>query len=157
MKKVALITFIYVVFFSVLFLYLSSFFTSKVSSIQSPNAYVYVLNENILWSLIQDWRVKNNLEPYIKDQRLCKIALERSIEQCKLGFLDNHKGFLARYSSYPFRIAENALAFYPNESEALNGWLNSPKHLSILKKSYSHSCLKCLNGYCSQIFSSFKP
>lgn len=113
------------------------------------------LNENKLWSLIQDWRTKSNLKPYIKDQRLCDIAKERATELYKLGYLDNHEGFLSRYSSYPFVLSENASAFHPNEISALNGWINSPTHLKNLQKLYLYSCLKCKDTFCVQIFSSF--
>ena len=117
-----------------------------------------VINEEKLWSLIQDWRVKNNLEPYIEDQRLCDIAKKRAPEiQNEIDSSTTHSGFLTKFKNYPYKISENVIAYAKDESDALNWWLSSSSHRKALEYSWSYSCVKCFNNFCSQIFSSFEP
>ncbi len=111
------------------------------------------LNEGELWSLIQRWRVENNLPAYIKDQRLCTVAIDRSDDGD-----DNHQGLYDKYSDFPYVIQENATfsnSESSNEETAFNSWLNSPAHLTTLKKEYKYSCVKTHNKDAVQIFSNF--
>ena len=118
------------------------------------------LNENRLWLLVQQWRENNGYNLYLKDPEICRIAKERAIEQYKLGHLDYHKGFLDRYSSYPYVISENIVTSsgYGNEGEqaALNWWLSSPPHHAALEKPYTHACIKCSGSICVHIFTSWE-
>lgn len=104
-----------------------------------------------LWSLIQDWRVSQGLQPYIKDQRLCKIAEDRVDDG-----VDFHKGFIEKYnnSNYPYAMQENQTGAASHE-DALDRWLNSPPHRATLEKPYTHSCVAVQRDWAVQIFSSF--
>jgi len=92
-----------------------------------------------------------NRSKYIKDERLCTIAKDR-VDDTQL---DNHQGFIEKYSSYPYVIQEN-LALVSSEKKMLKEWLASPGHAAALRKPYTHSCIVCQDRYCVQIFSSFK-
>lgn len=111
--------------------------------IQKPNA-------EVLFTLINEWRKSEGLNIYIKDERLCKIAVDRSDD----GF-DQHKGLFEKYSQYPFVISENIVGL-ANEETMLESWLESKSHRAALEKSYIYSCVAC-NTTCIQIFSSFQP
>ena len=130
-----------------------------VKSISIPTPFVYPtfpepeeVDENKLWSLIQDWRVRNNQKPYIKDQRLCEIAKDRADDP-----LDYHKGFLEKYSNYPYKIQEIDIYNAESPIESLQGWLNSPPHRKALEYNWQYSCVACIKQTCSQIFSNFQP
>ena len=110
------------------------------------------LNADELFQLVNDWRTQNGYQPYIQDERLCKIALDRVNDPQP----DFHRGFLAKYSNYPYVIQENTAENFQNETATLNGWLGSPPHLATLKKPYKDSCIKCYQLVCDEIFSSFK-
>lgn len=120
--------------------------TAVASPSKGPN-----VNADKLFEIIQEWRTSENLQPYVKDERLCKIAEDRVLND---KFLDDHEGLFRKYSNYPYVISEN-LNYAISEKAMLDGWLNSPEHAQALRKPYTHSCIYCYNGYCSQIFSSF--
>ncbi len=120
----------------------------EITPIPSPTP--IILNGNRLFELINNWRVnKERLKPYIKDERLCEIANDRSKVE-----LDYHKGLYEKYSNYPYVIQENVNVGYTTEEDSLNGWLNSPPHRATLEKPYLYSCVVC-NKTCVQIFSLF--
>jgi uncharacterized protein YkwD len=108
------------------------------------------LDAEKLWTLIENWRVSQNLSSYKKNSRLCDVATIRVNDPP----LDNHKLFLERYQSYPSKIAENLADYAQSEQETLNGWLNSPSHFENLKYQYKYSCIAIKNSYAVQIFSS---
>jgi len=112
------------------------------------------LDSDKLFQLVNEWRTQNGYQPYMVDERLCKIASDRADDGN-----DNHKGFRVKYSNYPYVISENDVygnTPYANENNAMLSWLNSPKHLENLEKPYIYSCIRCYKNDCSQIFSSFK-
>lgn len=132
-------------------------FTQKVSEPNSvAPSYVYTtpepteLNSEELWQIIQDWRTSQNLPKYILDERLCKIAKDRSYDPD-----DNHQTFLKKYSKYPYKIQEIAAYYITTEHQTLNGWLNSASHSAILRKSWVYSCAECTYTTCIQVFSNF--
>lgn len=104
---------------------------------------------------MQKWRKSQGLAEYVRDQRLCRIAEDRSDDP-----IDYHKGFEEKYGSksvnplinYPFIMQENVVFNYLDEESSLNGWLNSPPHRATLKKPYTHSCIRCYETTCVQIF-----
>lgn len=110
------------------------------------------LKADKLWSLIQDWRESQGLQPYIEDQRLCKIAEDRVDDKDY-----SHEQFMVKYdtSEYPYAMQENLVWNAMQESDALEWWLNSPPHRATLEKPYTHSCLATDKNYAVQIFSSF--
>lgn len=119
------------------------------------------LDADKLWSLIQDWRVENGLQPYIKDQRLCVIAEDRVDDG------DNyHEGFIKKMESNYYNLPEGVLVSEnatggTSEENMLQRWLNSPTHAETLGKSYNYSCVAVYGTtdpeyYAVQIFSNFK-
>lgn len=107
-----------------------------------------------LWKIVNDYRLSKNLQPFTKNDELCRIAIERAPEIVKE--IDTpHKGFHERYDSYPYKMGENATGAI-GEKDALNRWLNSPPHKSALDGSWLYSCIACDKDIaCVQIFSSF--
>lgn len=117
----------------------------------SPPKY---LSAEKLTALVNNWRVSQGLQPYIEEQRLCKIAAERVL----VGD-DDHEGFVKKYSNnldYPTGVMqENAIWNFSSEQEGLDGWLNSPEHRAALEKPYKYSCIKTDKFNAIQIFSTF--
>jgi uncharacterized protein YkwD len=112
------------------------------------------IDENKLWSLIQDWRVRNNLKPYIKDQRLCEIASVR-LKDIQTDW--SHKKFIAKRfcgNSY-CKIAENLAWAYVYPETLLDTWLNSLSHAANLKANYRYSCIVTNSDYTIQVFGNF--
>lgn len=123
---------------------------AKVAQNQSKP---FIIDEKILWSLIQNWRLENNLQPYTKDQNTCNLAYIRTTEtqtdNSHNGFWNHTKDFLNN------GLAENLYYGSDKEQDILNGWLNSPKHRENLDYPYTHSCIHCLNNKCVQIFANY--
>jgi len=120
----------------------------------------YVFNERKLWEMIENWRKDNNLPQYLESEFTCSVADHRV------------KEIVTDYSHNQFRdhiwcptckseytISENINTVYPSnlatENGMLDSWLNSASHSANLKFNYSHSCLRCDQGYCVQIFAYF--
>ena len=76
-------------------------FSKPVSSVMptiTPTPTIGIDSEK-LWIEINNWREKNNLNPYEKSNELCKIANDRVLDG-----MDDHKGFYAKYSNYPYLV-----------------------------------------------------
>ena len=109
------------------------------------------LDSDKLWLLIQNWRMSQNLQTYIKDQNLCDIAKIR-LQEIEIDF--SHNGFLNM--NLPFKEgAENLIVGYTSEEESLLMWLNSPSHLEDLKYPYTYSCVATNDYYAVQVFANF--
>lgn len=113
------------------------------------------LNSDKLWSLIQEWRQSQGLSPYIKDQRLCKIAELRAPEVNAEKI--PHAGFLQRYSTYPYVLSENIVYDSISENLAFDKWLNSASHAATLRANYIYSCVATDKDDAVQIFSNLEP
>lgn len=117
------------------------------------------LNQDKLWSLVQEWRVSENLPPYIKDPQLCEIAKKRAPE-IKNELENPHAGFKAAVKGST--LTSNVLVTENNvgalsETNALNQWLNSASHAAQLRRSdYKYSCIATDGGtYAVQVFANF--
>jgi len=127
----------------------------KAPFVPTPTDHPYLSAEK-LTALVNDWRVSQGLQPYIKDERLCVIAKDR----IKAGD-DNHAGFIAKLKSNYYQlppgsiVSENSDWGFTTEDAALRAWLHSPGHLANLKKPYIYSCLATDKYNALQIFSSF--
>lgn len=109
------------------------------------------IDKEILFALINQFRINENQNPYRESDILCKIALDRVDDEK----LDNHKGFFDKYSNLPYSLSEN-LGEANSEKELLTAWLQSKTHAEILWKRYEYSCLKCQDNYCVMIFSNLE-
>lgn len=110
-----------------------------------------------LFSEIQNWRMSKGEATYIVDQKLCSYA-DKRLNQILTDF--SHKGFEASSAEELGvtgfrRIGENLSMGFIENRAVLVAWLNSKSHRENLEESYTHSCLKCLNNYCVQIFASY--
>lgn len=115
------------------------------------------LDEDILWDLIQEWRVENGHKAYVRDSRLCEIA-EKRVKEIQSDY--SHDSFeKADYSKLPDgKIAENISLWTAGEENTLNGWLDSPSHREALEKPYRSSCVVTGGEYgqsAVQVFASF--
>lgn len=112
------------------------------------------LDSDKLWSLVQNWRIKNNLQPYTKDQRLCDIANKRLAE------IPNdwsHNGFYKYIYNYPKNtyFGENLARGYTVEDTTLQDWLFSPEHRKNLNYNFRYSCIETQGTYAVQEFANF--
>lgn len=122
--------------------------TPKPTVTPLPSPTPVNLNSEKVWDLVQEWRKSEGRSEYTRDERLCKIAEDRTHDPD-----DNHKTFVEKYSDYPSPIQENAIYYANSEEQAFNSWLNSSPHLATLKKPWEYSCIKCSGTTCIQIFS----
>lgn len=134
----------------------------KASPVSKPyavnNLSTAHLNSDKLWSLIEEWRTKEGLPAYIKDQRICDIANNRILEVDK-EIKENapHKGFVDAVKDFPIRggsFSENIVGA-GSEEEALDKWLRSASHSAALRKSYTYSCISTKGPYAIQEFANF--
>lgn len=109
------------------------------------------INADKLLEVVNEWRVSENRQPFVKDERLCAIAQDRVLNDPPM---DNHAGLYKKYSNLPYAVGENLGKTFPEEV-MLSHWLFSPGHAAALRKPWTYTCIACNGIYCSQIFSSF--
>lgn len=108
------------------------------------------IDDRVLFDLIQNWRKANLLSTYTEDPALCNFALIRSYE-IKQEF--SHDGFNRNTNLFGYKtLAENLAQGFNSEEMYLIGWLNSPGHRQTLELNFTHSCLRCNDGYCAHEF-----
>lgn len=93
------------------------------------------LSAEKLTTLVNEWRVKSGFQPYERSEGLCKIAYDRAMDD-----FDYHDGFMKKYWTYKSSLQENIVESITNK-DALQWWLNSPKHHETLEKPYKYSCI----------------
>jgi hypothetical protein len=100
------------------------------------------------WNKVADWRTKNNLKPFEKNDKLCIVAedLANDTDIRKITFKD-------KYYNYPYRLGQVAIYNADSPDDVLDEWTNTPENLEILKKDWKYSCLVCESRNCAQIFS----
>lgn len=121
---------------------------SKPTATPSPTP--KPINKYVLWSLIQNWRIENNLQPYIENQIVCEIAEIRLKDVARNFSHDGFKETAVRYSYTA--MGENLARKHRDEDGVLKGWLVSPKHLENLNESYTSSCLATDGNHVVHIF-----
>lgn len=114
------------------------------------------LNPEVLFGLINDYRTKNGLLPFRKEDKVCEVTRERVNEINNEIFVTGrlHAGFYAK--NLPYFATEN-LIYAQTEEKALNWWLNSSIHRAAILGSSKYSCLECSGNSCSEVFTSFDP
>ncbi len=135
------------------------FYNMKLESTNRaiPGRESHPLNENTLFSLVQEWRTENNLPEYNLNQQVCGFAESRLNKQLinfsHDGFQEDIDAFSKLNGGNPDWIfGENLVQWAISDEDALLGWIESPKHLANLKADYTDSCIKCKYTYCTQIF-----
>lgn len=117
------------------------------------------LDSEKLWSLVQDWRLSQNLAPFTKRQDLCDTAKKR-LPEIKDDF--SHDGFykhnwflMKNHGGVYTWTGENLAKGYSSEELALKAWLNSPTHLENLVSPYKYSCIETDGWSAVQLFGNF--
>ena len=115
------------------------------------------LDDNLIFSFINDHRTQMGLPAFQKDEALCTLAKTRSVELH--GELFEGKGYLhsGLYNrNLPYWITEDA-KWGSNEAGTVKWWLNSPIHRHAIEGNYIYSCGACTGSQCSQLFTSYTP
>lgn len=111
------------------------------------------VDENLLFRMINKWRVDNKFKPYNKNNIICAVADKRLPEIIK-NF--SHEDFQKEIQKIKYKsMGENLVKGYDNEEDILNSWLNSQEHYENLVKPYTDSCVRCRDIYCIQLFATF--
>ncbi len=113
------------------------------------------LNSEVLTNLVNEHRLKVGKAIEVPEERICAIAESRAPAVAQELYSGRtHAGFYAL--SLPYWATEIVIAIR-TEAEALNWWLNSPIHRSIVQGDYQYACIKCSGNACSGIFTNFQP
>jgi len=113
------------------------------------------VSEEHLWKKVNEWRKSSLLKEYIKDDLLCKYASIR-LQDIRSNF--DHSDFNDDISKQIFHeynyteLGENLAKDYQLEEQIIINWLTSPPHYKNLIDNFTHSCIKCEDSYCVQLF-----
>lgn len=114
------------------------------------------IDEDKLWTVVNEWKYEEDGYSFSKNANLCEYADIRA-KQIKTDW--SHEGvkdFYPLIYSHGFHNAgENLGRDIVREDYLLNSWLNSPTHRANLEKNYTHSCIRCEDNYCVQLFASY--
>ena len=133
----------------------------KLKEIPAPTPFIaYVpndmqVNADTIQDLINAFRTRAGLTPFMREDNVCSLAKTRSMELA--GELSNgvlHSGLYNR--NLPYWIWENAKVG-SDEAGTVTWWLNSPIHRSSMVGNYKYSCGACTGSYCSQLFTNYEP
>lgn len=110
-------------------------------------------NSELLFQMVNEYRVTLGLKAFEKDERLCKIAQDRAPQvNNELSGGTLHKGF--KDLNLPYWATEN-IASYLTIEENLKFWLSDYIHKKAIESDSKYSCISCFGASCSQIFTSF--
>ncbi len=114
------------------------------------------LDEDVLWSVVNEWRSNQGLKKYIKNDLLCDIANER-LKTIEEDFShDKWKETFERFSKNRLSYGgENLANVSDGEESTLNSWLQSPSHYKNLRYDFKYSCIETDGTYAVQIFGNF--
>jgi len=121
---------------------------------RAPTPTPYLFTEEGLWRVVNNWKFGNDGYYYKEDKKLCEYADQRILDIQK-DF--SHNKFLEMKKTDNFdRVAENlSKDYWGFESEVLQAWLRSTSHKKNLEENFTHSCIKCENSYCVQLFGKY--
>lgn len=122
----------------------------------TPAAATNSLNADYIFSKINEYRTQAGLASFVKDDRICQVAVSRAPELYNeiMVHYNMHAGFYAR--NLPYWATENII-YMRTEDEALQWWLHSPVHRAAIFGDYKYSCVACSGNACSEIFTNFEP
>lgn len=143
LKKILIIS---IVFFSGIALLL----TIKIATHKQEVVVVSVnsIDANQTWELIQSWRTQNNLKPFEKNDKLCKVA-----ETVAYYGNEDKSSLNDKFWDYPYKIGQNASYDSDSPQQILEDWTHSDENKNILSQDWKYSCLVCHNNDCVQIYS----
>lgn len=115
-----------------------------------------ILSAEVLFNLVNQYRVNIGLSAFQKDERVCAISASRApeIDREIYGTDSMHAGFFARNLPY---FATETIISTRTEQGALIWWLNSPVHRSIILGNYTYACLACAGRSCNMTLTNFEP
>lgn len=136
-----------------------------ITEVQEPQTTTYfpessppVIEEKRLWTVVNNWKEEEDGYVYIYSEPLCSFASKRLEEVQKdwshLGFLnDTSKEIFktTKFTNAGENLTKNQLA----ERYVLTEWLDSEDHRKNLEDPFTHSCIRCENNYCVQLFASY--
>lgn len=127
--------------------------TPKPQIISKPN--IEGLNADKIFELINNHRIKLNLPPFQKDEKVCKLAEERAPEVgAEIAGGVMHQGLKNR--NLPYWNNENIISI-GSEQAAFNWWINDYIHKVAIEGDYIYSCVACSGQSCAQEFTDFQP
>lgn len=90
---------------------------------------------------------------YHRDERLCEFASYRldQIQQEFKHFDKNDSRSFLSSTKYQM-IGENLSQGFERPESVLRAWLDSKTHKENLDRDFTHSCIRCNNNKCVQIF-----
>jgi uncharacterized protein YkwD len=125
------------------------FVSYKIDSIKIERSEMFSSVQTSLWASVNEYRIRNGLNPLTLDQRMCNYA-DKRLGEIKDDW--SHNGFNSDISKgYLFStlcigcnvMGENLARDFFNEKDILNGWINSPSHKENLdRKEYKFGCIK---------------
>lgn len=115
------------------------------------------LDSNLIFNMINEYRVSLGLSVFEKENSVCSLATVRANEIIdeiagRAGYL--HSGLYNRGLDY--WIWENA-KYGSNEAGTVAWWKASPVHHQSIVGDFKYSCVACNGTYCVQLFTSFSP
>lgn len=111
------------------------------------------LNSDILFDIINSYRMSIGLPAFQKDPVICEIAKQRGPQldyEVETGMI--HAGF--RALELPYWATEN-VKYGGNEQDMFHWWMNSSIHRQALTGDYKYSCGECFGKSCTQIFTNY--
>jgi uncharacterized protein YkwD len=117
------------------------------------------ISEDRLFKAVNQWRESQNKQTYITSPVLCGFATQRVKEIQSDWSHDGFKELSKTGEVYKFQnfsqTGENILRDFSEENGGLESWLNSPTHRANLDSDFTHSCIRCENNYCVQLFGKY--
>lgn len=114
-----------------------------------------------MWQLSEEWRAKNNLPPYNKNDLMCNFAAVRAYEiqsdfsHTKFSADSTLKSIL--WQDGFVILDENIMrADVKAEEYAFGLMLESPPHKQAMEKRHTDACIICVDNSCAMIMGSKK-
>lgn len=127
--------------------------TIVVTPKYEPSPTPALIQKYELWQTVQNWRHEQGLSVFQESEFLCNVA-EIRLQETSIDW--SHNGLSAkRFCPNGCTIGENLAKGYYQEQRVLDSWINSPSHLAVLQRSFTHSCIATDGNYVVQIFATF--
>lgn len=114
------------------------------------------LSSDLIFQLINNERLAQNLPLLETDQKLCELAKYRAPMLYDEIFVTGnlHQGLYDM--NLPYWITEN-MAYYPTEQLIVKWWMGSFIHRKAILGNFKYSCGACVGTACTQLFTSYIP
>lgn len=119
-----------------------SFTNKNLSKDKFPDA-------EFLFKTVNNWRRESGYAELQMSESLCNVARVR-IKEIKVDF--SHTRFSESIFPEEFVFFGENLSEQLSQEDVFGMWLNSPTHRENLERDFTHSCVRCEESYCVQIF-----